>query len=113
MTLDETNRIVKTALLALNSKPLNEEIEHFLFIDDDEDRPRDYYDALCQAEDLAEYNTERKVLVPARICLIGLGVYVEVTDEQLAGTQVLGSTKKYAFQHLGVKYNFEKHLKGI
>jgi hypothetical protein len=113
MTLDEMNRTIKTALALLNNKALNEEVEHFLYIDDDEQRPRDYYDALCQAEQLAEYNNERKVLTPARTILISLGVYVVVTEEQLANTMTLGGGKKYAFQLGGLKYNFEKHLKEL
>lgn len=103
------NDQAKAAIAAEANPALNSEIEHFLSIDDDEQRPHDYYDALEQAAELAEYNRERAVLTPARRCLIELGVYRIITDEEIARIQTLGG-RKYDFQLGGKKYTFEKHL---
>jgi hypothetical protein len=115
MTLQERNDLVKAALAEVASPELQEEVEYYLDIDDEEQRPHDYYDALEQAESLAEDCGDRKTLTAARKALIALGVYRHWTDEELACIQVFTSSsrshKKWDFILGGKKYKFENHLK--
>lgn len=111
MNREKANTLIRAELARVSSKALNDEIEHFLSIDDDEDRPHDYYDAIDQAYDLAIDVNDRKVIVPARRVLIAIGVYRIITEDEIANTVTLGRGKKYDFQHEGAKYVFENHLR--
>ena len=106
------NDQVKAALAKFANPDLLEEIEHYLCIDDDEQRPHDYYDALDQAADRAEEWKTTATLKAARRCLVELGVYRSVTEEQLRRTQTLGGQRKYAFQLDKIKYQFNAHPEG-
>jgi len=114
MNLKERNALVKAAIAEIDSSELNDEIEYYLSIDDDEQRPHDYYDALEQAESLSEDIGDRKMLRSARKALIQLGVYRHWTDEELSHVQVFSSSgrshKKWDFILGGKKYRFEDHL---
>lgn len=110
MNLYERNEKVRAELGMLESAALNEEIEHFLSVDSEEGRAFDYYDALDQAYDLAEYHSDRKVLVPARRVLCRLGVYRTISEDEIRNTVSLGRGRKYDFQLDGVKWVFDNHL---
>ena len=112
MNITQRNEKVHAALVKVASPALWQEIEHYLSIDDDENRPRDYYDALDQAHDLAEDLRDRKVYVPCRRALVALNVFVVITDEQIHNTITLGGSrvKCYDFKLDGLKYVFDKHI---
>lgn len=107
------NDRVKAALATEANKALNDEIEHFLSIDHEEERQPDYYDALDQAHDLAVDVNDRKVLTPARRCLIALGVIRIITEDEIRRTITLGRGRKYDFQLGGKKYVFDNHPEEI
>lgn len=111
ITFKRRNELTKAALAKVNDKHLNGEVEHFLSVDDDEQRPHDYYDAVEQSLDLADDYADRKVLVPARRVLIELGVYKVVTREYLAGITTLeGQGIAPDFKLGGLLYLFKRGL---
>ena len=114
-TFAERNELTKAALARVNSKALNSEVEHFLSVDDDEQRPHDYYDAVTQAYDLAEYGNERPLMTACRKVLIDLGYYKEVSREYLASVTSFcrgGQKQGIApdFKLGGKLYVFDNHI---
>ena len=109
MNLETRNQSVRDALALHPDKGLSDEIEHFLFIDDDEERDRDVYDALEQAHDLAVEHSDRKMMKAARLVLIELGYFRTISEDELRRTQTLGG-KKFDFTLKGQKYVWSHHL---
>jgi len=104
------NELVQAALAVVKCKPLNSEVEHYLSIDDDEQRPYDYYEAIDQAYELALDVGDTVVIKAGRLCLILLGVFIVITEEQIANTVTLGRGGAYDFKLNGKKYVFNEHL---
>ena len=114
MTLEDRNQATRDALDKVNSRKLLAELQYYLEIDDDENRSRDLYAALRAIEDRASPNQEPSLLAAARRALIILGVYREVTPEELAGSVTLRGGKQRPsrpdFRLNRKAYRFEKHL---
>lgn len=116
ITFNERNELTKAALAKVNHAMLNEEVEHFLSVDDDEQRPHDYYDAVTQAYELAEYHSERSLMTACRRVLIELGYYEPTTKEELAkwscwsGSTGRSSKMQPDFTLKGVLYIFKNHV---
>ena len=87
-----------------------DEIEYRIDIDDEENREPDYYQALLDAEEIAEYYNDRPMLNAARKTLISLGVYSAMSQHEIENTFTSGG-KNYAFKMYKKKYKFREHLK--
>ncbi len=109
MRLQTKNDLVINAVNTVGSRALADEINYYIEIDDDEHRPRNYYDALNQTEERAEYNADRSLLIPARKALIILNVYQPMTKQELRNTET-SHGKNYAFKMNKKKYTFRRHL---
>ena len=115
-TFAERNELTKAAIARVNNKMLNSEVDHFLSVDDDEQRPHDYYDAVMQAYELAEYGNERPLMAACRRILIELGYYRETTREELSHVHWFSSstgrmtTGTPDFKLNGKLYVFENHI---
>lgn len=114
MTLSDRNDTVRKALDKVNCKRLNNDVEYYLDIDDDEERPQDVYEAVIQAEEFAEEHGDRPVLLAARRVLIALGVYARMTLEEIDSTTVWstggGRRVPGSFKYRGEPYHFVGHL---
>lgn len=100
--------LTKAALAKLDSKILNEEVEHQMSVDREDDG-YGLYDAVNDAYDIALDNAHRQIITAARKVLIDIGCWKHITDEELDYVETFGG-KKYDFILGGKKYVWEKHL---
>jgi len=113
-TLEERNAKVIASLAAINNEFLYGEVEYYLSIAKDDGSPANYYDALTQAYDYAQHSGDRTIVVAARRALIHLGVYREITRQELASAMCLRNGRQDVarcdFRFKGNMYVFDKHI---
>ena len=105
MTDDEKIAIITK----LAKRALQEELEYRMTVEHED--PEDYtlIDAFDDTFDFMERldDAERSFIDNVRDVAIAIGMYVVVTEKQLANT-IVSSGKKYSFKHRGKKYNFHR-----